>query len=316
MRGGGRLSRSTTLEQKSRKHFARIITNYTKNLKAFLSTNVFWKLKNANENETEILNGNNSCRTEQSTFQNDNTKAAFTLAEVLITLGIIGIVAAMTMPTLIQKHQEKVTVTKLKKAYSTVSQAYLMARNEYGDINYWGFDKNSSFDDTDEQGLSADAYKNFEIFWSKLTPFMSTTSVCIDDTAGKCSISGQYFLNGTNRNKRSSSFIKLKDGSVLMGGWISNINCIQSACGDFSIDINGPQALPNTVGKDVFYFNIYRDKIRPLGSQNVNANERTFDKDCINGGDGYGCAAWVIYNENMEYLHCNDLAWDGKKTCK
>lgn len=38
----------------------------------------------------------------------------FTLAEVLITLGIIGIVAAMTLPILIQKHQEKVTVTKVK----------------------------------------------------------------------------------------------------------------------------------------------------------------------------------------------------------
>lgn len=41
-------------------------------------------------------------------------KAAFTLAEVLITLGIIGVVAAMTMPSLIQNYQEKATVTKLK----------------------------------------------------------------------------------------------------------------------------------------------------------------------------------------------------------
>ncbi len=29
--------------------------------------------------------------------------------------------------------------------------------------------------------------------------------------------------------------------------------------------------------------------------------------------NGYGCTAWVIYNENMDYLHCNDLNWDGKK---
>ncbi|MFQ8625261.1 MAG: type II secretion system protein [Candidatus Gastranaerophilaceae bacterium] len=40
---------------------------------------------------------------------------AFTLAEVLITLGIIGVVAAMTMPVLIQNHKEKETVAKLKK---------------------------------------------------------------------------------------------------------------------------------------------------------------------------------------------------------
>ena len=42
-------------------------------------------------------------------------KSAFTLADVLILLGIIGVVAAMTMPTLLAKYQEKQTVTKLKQ---------------------------------------------------------------------------------------------------------------------------------------------------------------------------------------------------------
>ena len=59
-------------------------------------------------------------------------KAAFTLAEVLITLGIIGVVAAMTMPSLIQNYQEKATVTKLKKCYSLVSQAYVSILNDEG----------------------------------------------------------------------------------------------------------------------------------------------------------------------------------------
>lgn len=46
-------------------------------------------------------------------------KTAFTLAEVLITLGIIGVVAAMTLPTLIQQHQKQVYVTQLQKAVNT-----------------------------------------------------------------------------------------------------------------------------------------------------------------------------------------------------
>ena len=50
-------------------------------------------------------------------------KSAFTLAEVLITLGIIGVVAAMTITTLLAKYQEKQTVTKLKQTYSILSQA-------------------------------------------------------------------------------------------------------------------------------------------------------------------------------------------------
>lgn len=49
-------------------------------------------------------------------------KKAFTLAEVLITLGIIGIVAAMTLPALIGKYQKNQTLTQLKKAYTEISQ--------------------------------------------------------------------------------------------------------------------------------------------------------------------------------------------------
>lgn len=50
-------------------------------------------------------------------------KKAFTLAEVLITLGIIGVIAALTLPGLIQGYRKKVTETALKKAYSQLSQA-------------------------------------------------------------------------------------------------------------------------------------------------------------------------------------------------
>ena len=48
-------------------------------------------------------------------------RCAFTLAEVLITLGIIGVVAALTMPTLIAKHQKQVFVNRVKQTYSIVS---------------------------------------------------------------------------------------------------------------------------------------------------------------------------------------------------
>lgn len=51
-------------------------------------------------------------------------KIAFTLAEVLITLGIIGVVAAMTMPVLIQNQREKVVVTQLKKSSVSVFSSF------------------------------------------------------------------------------------------------------------------------------------------------------------------------------------------------
>ncbi|PWL77923.1 hypothetical protein DBY21_04445 [Candidatus Gastranaerophilales bacterium] len=66
-------------------------------------------------------------------------KASFTLAEVLTTLGIIGIVAAMTMPALIAKHKKVVLVTRLKKVYSVTSNAIMLSEAENGFIKYWDF---------------------------------------------------------------------------------------------------------------------------------------------------------------------------------
>ena len=58
----------------------------------------------------------------------------FTLAEVLITLGIIGVVAALTMPVLIEHHKKQVTTTRLKRFYSTYMQARELSLNEYVDM--------------------------------------------------------------------------------------------------------------------------------------------------------------------------------------
>ncbi len=75
---------------------------------------------------------------------------AFTLAEVLITLTIIGVVAAMTLPTLIAKYRADVTMNKLKKFYSTMQQAQLMSINDNGPTEYWDI----SFENTNEAKLA------------------------------------------------------------------------------------------------------------------------------------------------------------------
>ncbi len=65
---------------------------------------------------------------------------AFTLAEVLITLGIIGVIAAMTLPTLIQNHRNNVVETRLKKFYTVFNQAIQFAEAQYGDKKSWYID--------------------------------------------------------------------------------------------------------------------------------------------------------------------------------
>ena len=64
-------------------------------------------------------------------------KRAFTLAEVLITLGIIGVVAAITIPTVVAKYQKEETVVKLKKTYSVVNHAILQSIVENDDYSNW-----------------------------------------------------------------------------------------------------------------------------------------------------------------------------------
>lgn len=61
----------------------------------------------------------------------------FTLAEVLITIGLIGIVAAMTMPGVIKFHKKKIIETRLKAFYSTTNQAVLLSENDNGSRMDW-----------------------------------------------------------------------------------------------------------------------------------------------------------------------------------
>ena len=65
------------------------------------------------------------------------SRAAFTLAEVLITLGIIGVVAAMTMPSLITNYQKQKTVSYVKKFYSDINNAVRMSVVDNGDVELW-----------------------------------------------------------------------------------------------------------------------------------------------------------------------------------
>lgn len=68
----------------------------------------------------------------------NNCRCGFTLAEVLITLGVIGVVAAMTMPVLIANHRKKVTAGRIKQFSSIWQQAYWDVYNQNGTENYWG----------------------------------------------------------------------------------------------------------------------------------------------------------------------------------
>ena len=253
-------------------------------------------------------------------------KRGFTLAEVLITLGIIGVVAAMTMPTLIQKNNEKATVTKLKKIMNVMNSAITMSINENGPIDSWNLTA-TVWDE--EAGANTDESKEGQDELTKkyLLPYLKYTSYCLySDTT--CKKYTRYSLDGTQFSAYTDRII-LADGSTIVGFNLATPSCtasygsskpLQNVCGEMFVDVNGASNPPNKSGEDLFLFYITKYGVIPMGTEMEYNNYFSFENRCnlskVNRLNGYGCAAWVIYNENMDYLHCNDLSWNGKKKCK
>ena len=77
------------------------------------------------------------CRLTRHTGNFSNFSNGFTLAEVLITLGIIGVVASLTMPALLANYKKQETVTRLKKAYSIVEQAIKLSEVYNESSEFW-----------------------------------------------------------------------------------------------------------------------------------------------------------------------------------
>lgn len=231
-------------------------------------------------------------------------RGAFTLAEVLITLGVIGVVAAMTMPSLIQEHREKTTVAKLKKVYSTLNNALILSINEYGPLSDWGITSG----DIDKSGSNMLASRLKENLIS--VKDCESNGGCFGQNAYKTLGSANEAFSGDANN--FSTFV-LSDGTAV-GIWGST----GSTYGSIIVDINGKKG-PNTTGKDAFWFAIRGSSIVPYGIKDELSYNNTFE-NCINPVSAYytsrGCTAWVIFNENMDYLHCKDLSWDGKTRCK
>ncbi len=92
-------------------------------------------------------------------------KLGFTLAEVLITLAIIGVVAALTVPTVIRNYQERQTVTALKKFYTEISQAWARAQVENSTPDTWNWG-------TGGDSASADKLIDY------LAPYLKITKRC------------------------------------------------------------------------------------------------------------------------------------------
>ncbi len=217
-----------------------------------------------------IINYLKSNKVDCFTLSHNTRKLAFTLAETLIVMGIIGIVAALTLPNLNSSTGEKEKVAKVKKIYQNLEDALGRAQAVYGPYNEW-CNKKTYSDCYKEQGERITEFmklsKNFGICASNdcardVKPLRSDD----DEWEGPCG--------------NDAYCVILADGTLV------------GFKGTIGVDIDGLFKGANTEGKDIFYFVINQD----TGELNPCRN----DKSCFLNGSN--CTGWVIENGNMDYL--------------
>ena len=231
-----------------------------------------------------------------TTHHSPKRKFAFTLAEVLITLGIIGVVAALTLPTLINKYKIKSDITRLKAIYSTLSQAIKNSEAENGFISEWNFV----------------SITPKEISGKYLLPYLKVVKTCDDGT--NCFAPKYTYPNGNTvpSFKNYYSFI-LADGSIVGVKKPGAFNRESSIA--IIVDVNGTKA-PNKSGYDLFFFNINtqnagcweQDTNLPPGFYpsragcSIDINRYASGPSCNTFYSGEACAALLM-----------SVGWDPKK---
>ena len=106
---------------------------------------------------------------------------AFTLAEVLITLGIIGIVAALTMPALMSGYRKQVAETRLKKFYSSMNQLILLSEADNGPREFWDEQPRETYD-VDEDGNQDRTQESKMVPWFNkyIKPYIKSLDAKVD----------------------------------------------------------------------------------------------------------------------------------------
>lgn len=234
---------------------------------------------------------------------------AFTIAEILIVMGIIGIIAEMTIPSMMNQINNKKYVSAVLKYQSilqNVIQEYMIDSGSIGNLTGGVFNQ-----DYDSQTV-----------WNGLKKYFIITKDCNMSTG--CAPSGinYKYLNGSDwanlDTHGATSKAILQDGSILYF-WDGRLDCQQSSsdsnspplnedCGAVFVDVNGLTP-PNQLGRDLFEWRILKNgTIMPAGTRDDSQRGCDPSSNDITGGDGngaagfgVGCTERIIRTRAMDY---------------
>lgn len=216
------------------------------------------------------------------------TRPAFTLAEILITLGIIGIVAAISIPALINNTNDAQYKTLYKKAYSTIYSAYTLITSESSGTINGTFSNSNEFRDLflqkmpyikkcDVGLIQGDCWNTVGAYKYNTNTQYQSDNWWFSSGSGGINNSGAILSNGT---------------AILFSYWAGTFTCTNYSgsvayeeCGRIYIDTNGLKP-PNQAGKDILRLFIYADKIKPDGDGST----------CGSTSSGLDCSSYYLFH--------------------
>ena len=201
----------------------------------------------------------------------------FTLAEVLITLGIIGVVVALTIPNLVANYRKKVVVSKVKKAYSDLQQAVKLSEADNGSCDTWDWPSFDGFYESDPFGQTY-LYKYMQNV-GQISHHLATGS------------NGDWYPKTLNDTKRFRANVMHTWNDMFLA--VSGLDIYDGRYSSLLIfiDIDGLKGT-NTLGKDVFLFQLNENgKLFPY-CLNLNSRDAIKNKG-ITGECG---AALIMYD--------------------
>ena len=223
-------------------------------------------------------------------------RLGFTLAEVLVTLGIIGVVSALTVPALVQNYQKKSYVTQLHKVYNQLNQALLQYQNDRNALNL----KEAGF--INQVGARALIENYFKI----VNNCGENKEPCFANLSEYRKIQG----DSVGHWYAPRNYYTLADGSSLGIAY----HLIGQVLAEVVIDTNGSKG-PNIVGRDCFFVYIYNngivdDAINFYVSSEQSApvdkdtREQEFNSACLSSNPDlyHGCFGKIL-NDNWEMTY-------------
>lgn len=213
-----------------------------------------------------------------------NAKSGFTLAEVLITLGIIGIVAAMTIPALMENVRDVQFRSKFFKSYALIQQT--LKRMEADDVPLvpTGYDRTND-----------PLYKKFSKYHSNITDCGDTLGSKHGQGCFELGSENYFALVGTSKIDKQyfdDGQLLMPDGSIIFFEQ-PNIGTKDQRTWIW-VDVNGKK-LPNRMGHDLFCFQLTDDGLKAMGVPGTTYDEDTYCKKTSGGNmNGIACASKVL----------------------